>query len=296
MNNNSEKNYKMGYKAGWISIISNIILFAFKLWAGIISNSVAMIADAWHTLSDSATSIVVIIGLWVSRKKADEDHPYGHGRAENVGAIVISTLLVVIGIKFFIESVNKLISGSVSDFKGSALIIFAVSAVIKEIMAVYAIHTGKNIDSASLQADGWHHRSDAIISVVIVTGVLVGKNIVWLDGVLGILVSLFILYTSYELIRNVSSSLLGENVEPELENKIKVLIKEIEPFVFNVHHLHLHKYGSHSELTLHIVLPADIKLNESHNITKKLELAIKSKFNMDTTIHVEPILKEFSRI
>ncbi len=278
----------LGYVEGWLSIAINTVLFCFKFWAGITSGSLAMLADAWHTLSDSITSIIVIIGFWISGSGADEEHPFGHGKSENVAAVIIATLFIILGVNFFRSSIIKLKSQQSTNFGSLAIIVFIGSTVIKEALARFSIWAGKKINSKSLLADGWHHRSDAIASGTIVISVLIGRQYLWLDGIMGILVSLLIIYVGYNILKEASSSLLGEKVTPALESQIRKLIKNTSPLVSAVHHLHMHKYGKHMELTLHICLPENIELKDAHDISSKLEEVIKIKLKMETTIHMEP--------
>lgn len=279
----------LGYVEGWLSIAINTVLFCLKFWAGITSGSLAMLADAWHTLSDSTTSIIILIGFWISGSGADEEHPFGHGRSENVATVIIATLFIILGVNFFRSSIIKLKSQQSTNFGSLAIIVFIVSTVIKEALARFSIWAGKKINSKSLLADGWHHRSDAIASGIIVISVLIGRQYLWLDSIMGILVSLLIIYVGYMILKEASSSLLGEKVTPALESQIRKLIKNTSPAVSAVHHLHMHKYGEHMELTLHICLPKNIELKDAHDISSKLEEVIKIKLKMETTIHMEPL-------
>lgn len=283
---------KLGYLEGWLSIFFNTILFILKFWAGFITGSIAMIADAWHTLSDSFTSIVVIIGFWISEKPADKKHPFGHGRAEFISALIIGVLLVVVGSNFLTESVKSIIFHKTKlEYSLLPLLVFSTSILLKELLTQIAFIIAKKIDSSSIKADAWHHRSDAIASALIVIGMLTGKKIWWLDGVLGIFVSLLIIYSAYEIIKQASASLIGEAHDEKLENDIKETISSVTNEIVNVHHIHIHKYGNHTELTVHIRLPSLMNITDSHEITKKIEKVLKEKFSMETTVHVEPIIE-----
>lgn len=285
-----KKNWHLGYVEGWSSITINSLLFVMKLWAGILSGSIAMVADAWHTLSDSITSFMLILGFWIAARPADKKHPFGHGRAEFITAIIIGLLLAFAGFNFFYESVNKMVQQSnVRIFSLFAILIFSVSVVIKSILTIFAFWISKKTNSATVKADAWHHFSDAVASMLIVIGAIFGQNIFWIDSILGICVSILILYTAYEIIKNSSFILLGEIHSPELENNVKQIIYKAEPRIKDVHHFHLHKYGRHAELTVHVCLPANMSVNEAHYITEKIEDKIKNKLDMNTTVHVEPI-------
>lgn len=284
------KTQSLGFIEGWLSVTINILLFALKFWAGVQAASVAMKADAWHTLSDTFTSLVVLFGFWVSRRKPDEQHPFGHGRAEAIGAVVIGTLLFMVGATFLRESIQRLIIQQGLKFSTLAIIIFLVSMIIKEALASFSIWAGKKIDSQSLIADGWHHRSDAVASGLIVIGVWLGRYFWWIDGAAGILVSLLIFYATYDILKVATSSLIGEKPHAALKDNLMKIIQTVAPEVTDIHHLHVHKYGDTIELTFHIYLPEQIKLKAAHDLATKIEDAIKTELKMEATIHLEPLL------
>lgn len=290
------KNQNLGYIEGWLSIIINILLFILKFLVGVKADSVAMKADAWHTLSDTLTSVVVIVGLWISSRKPDEKHPFGHGRAEAIGAVIIGTLLFVVGAKFLNESIHRLLIHQGLKFSTLAIVIFLISVVLKEGLASFAIWAGKKIESQSLTADGWHHRSDAIASGLIVVGVLLGRYFWWIDGLAGILVSLLIFYATYDILRQATSTLIGEKPDDLLESKLNAFVHKIAPDVTDIHHLHVHKYGDIIELTFHIYFPENISLEAAHDITTTIEDSIRKELKMEATIHFEPLLSTGEKI
>ena len=280
----------IGYLEGTISILINTILFGLKYWVGIKTFSIAIIADAWHTFSDSLTSMVVIIGFKVSSKPADKKHPFGHGRAEMISSVIIGTMLAVVGFNFLIASIQKFINHQSAIYGNLAIILFIISVITKEGLAQFSIRAGKNINSQSLIADGWHHRSDAIVSMMILVGIFIGDYFWWIDSIMGILVSLIIFYTTYKILKESISTLIGEEPSDTFKADIIEIVTRSISHNVSLHHLHSHIYGDNKELTFHIRLPADMKLEEAHKITKKLEKEIKNKMNIDTTIHVDPII------
>ncbi|WP_010662235.1 cation diffusion facilitator family transporter [Marinilabilia salmonicolor] len=281
---------KIGVVATWLSIFLNIALFGIKYWAGIVSNSVALLADAWHTLSDSVSSLAVLLGLKVSNIPADKKHPFGHGRAELIASLVVGILLAIVGFNFLGESILKFKERAVFNYGPVAIWVTVVSVIIKEVMARYSITIGKKIKSNSLKADGWHHRSDAISSIVILVGIFAGGRFWWADSVLGILVSLMIFYTTYTIMRETISILLGENIEPEMEQKIVELGETINGNVFlDPHSFKMHHYGHHSELVFHISLPGIYSLSKAHEIASEYELRIEKEYAIEVTIHVDAI-------
>jgi len=278
----------LGYLEGWLSVGINTTLFFFKLWVGLLIGSVAMKADAWHTLSDTLTSIVVILGFWMSSRPADKKHAFGHGRAEAIGSLVIGTLLAVVGISFFKDSISRLINHRAVTFTFFAITVFVISVIIKEGLAQFSFWAGRKIHARSLIGDAWHHRSDSIASGLIVIGALFGKRFWWMDGVLGIGVSLLILYATYAIIRSAASYLIGEAPSQSLEKRIQDTIRDADLSPEPVHHLHVHHYGEHMEITAHLRLPADMNVDDAHEIATKIEKALKKEFNAETTIHIEP--------
>lgn len=286
------KKYKtsLGYLEGTISIIVNTLLFVLKYWVGIQTFSIAIIADAWHTLSDSLTSLVVIVGFKVSSKPADKKHPYGHGQAEIISSVIIGTLLVIVGVNFLIASIQKFINHQPASYGNLAVIVFVISLIVKEGLAQFSIRAGKKINSQSLKADGWHHRSDALVCLMILVGIFMGRRFWWVDSIMGIIVSLVIFYTTYIILKESISTLIGEEPSEDTKAEIrKIVANNISPDV-KLHHLHSHKYGDNIELTFHITLPADMRLEDAHRIAEELEKTIREEMNIEATIHMDPLV------
>ncbi|MBS2212511.1 cation transporter [Carboxylicivirga mesophila] len=280
---------KKGIIATYGSIILNILLFGIKFWAGMVSSSVAIIADAWHTLSDSISSVAVLIGLKVSAKPADKEHPYGHGRAEVLASIVVGMLLAIIGFSFLKESILKLQSRSEVKYGMIAIVVTIISLLVKEFMAQYSIRIGNKTKSKSMVADGWHHRSDAISSLVILVGIFFGQYYWWIDGALGILVSLLLFYTTYSILKENISHLLGERIDDDLRGEIIALAPEVTDFDIHPHHFLVHQYGHHTEMTLHIRLPGDYSIKRAHDIATAYEVIIKKRTNIQATVHIDSL-------
>ncbi|OQB94499.1 MAG: Ferrous-iron efflux pump FieF [Spirochaetes bacterium ADurb.Bin110] len=284
-----ESSKKLGYAEGIASVVINTLLFGLKIWVGKASSSVAMTADAWHTLSDTLTSIVVIFGFWISSRPEDEEHPFGHGRAEVIATIIIATLLAVVGINFLKDSIQQLIVQRSASFSTVGLVVFAISVVVKEGLARFSIWAGKKTNSQSLLADGWHHRSDALASLIIVIGAILGKYLWWVDGVLGIGVSALILYAAYDIARVASNSLMGEKTGDDLTKRIKKIATEASPELKDIHHIHVHRYGDHLEITLHARLDKKTDIEDAHELSTKLEQKLRNELKADTTVHIEPV-------
>ncbi len=285
MQNN--KNYII--REGWLSIIGNIFLFILKYWAGIVTGSIALIADAWHTLSDSVSSVIVLIGGKISQKPADDEHPFGHGRAEHIAAIIIGVLLAIVAFDFILNSIEKFGTHEKTVFGTVAWVVTILSIFVKEGMAQYAFWAARKADSSILKADGWHHRTDALSSVVILIGIAVGKYFWWTDAVLGFIVAIMIGYASFEILSKEIKSLLGERPSDELLLSIRKTAQTACKTPLHLHHIHLHNYGNHTEMSCHIKLPPEMPLKEAHEICSKVEAAIQNEFGYISTIHPEPI-------
>jgi cation diffusion facilitator family transporter len=280
---------KASYLEGTVSIVINVCLFAVKYWAGIVSGSIALTADAWHTLSDSISSVVVILGAKLASKKADKDHPFGHGRWELISAIIIAIILVLIAFGFITDSVSQLKVRESANFGTVAIVVTIVSIVVKELMAQYAFYLGRKSGSSTVRADGWHHRTDALSSLVILVGILFKNYFWWIDGVLGIVVSLMLMYAAYEILMEAVSKILGEVPGEELIEEIQGYIRSLYGDDLNPHHFHIHNYISSKELTFHIKLKNDTTVEEGHAIATAIEELINEKLSLISTIHIEPV-------
>ncbi len=274
------------------SILLNIVLFGFKFWIGIISSSVAIIADAWHTLSDSFSSIILLFGIKIANKPADKEHPFGHGRAEIIATVIIGIILAIVGCNFLIASIRKFYSHQAASFGNSAIIITAISVVVKELMARFAIWGGKKTGSKLLIADGWHHRTDSFSSLVILFGIFLGKFYWWADSFLGLIMSLLIFHAAFEILKDSVSTFIGEKPDKELIDKLVKLVKSRIDIPVHLHHLHIHYYGDHKEITFHIELSPKMNLEEAHKIADEMEILIRSELKIESTIHIEPFISE----
>lgn len=280
---------KAGYIEGVVSIIVNTLLFILKLWAGIVTGSIALTADAWHTLSDSVSSVVVIVGLKLSSRKPDKEHPFGHGRWEQIAALIIAFILAVIAWSFMKDSVIKFSEKVSTQFGTLAIVATTTSIVLKEALAQYAFYIGRKTDNITVKADGWHHRSDALSSVVVLIGIFIARKFWWIDSVLGAIISLMLFYATYRIGREAINVLLGEKPSSELIEKIKSLIREEYGGSIHPHHFHIHNYISNQELTFHIKLENNISIVSGHKIATEIENKIFKLFGIIATVHVEPM-------
>ena len=279
---------KDAYKQGVISIIVNTLLFVAKYYAGVVSGSIALITDAWHTISDSASSLVLIIGTKLATKPADTEHPYGHGRIELITALIIGIMLTLIGFNFLTNAINKLILKEAATFGMLAIGVTIASIILNEALAQYAFYLARKTKNTSLRADGWHHRSDALSSFIILIGILVGSYWWWMDGVLGIIMAGFIFYAGYGIFKEVVNPLIGQQPDKKIINRIRKICSYIAGEDVSPHHFHIHQYGDHSELTFHIALDGAQSLSKAHSLADKMEKEINEVLSLEATIHIDP--------
>lgn len=279
---------RYGYIEGIVSIIINALLFVLKYWVGVMSGSVALLADAWHTLSDSISSVMLIAGIRLSVRKPDKKHPFGHGRWEQVTAIFIGFILGIIAWDFLMEGITRFREHEAANFGLPAILVTILSVLSKEAMAQWAFFIAKKTNNTAVRADGWHHRSDALSSLVLLVGLMFRQRFWWIDSVLGVIIALMIFYTTFGIIKDAISNLLGEEPTDELLGEVKKIINNNVDNDVSAHHFHIHNYGRHRELTLHINVDPEMDVKSAHAVATKLEKALKEELNMDSTVHVEP--------
>jgi cation diffusion facilitator family transporter len=278
--------HRLPHLVGWVSIFGNTLLFVAKLWVGLITGSVALTADAWHTLTDSVSSLIVLFSAWLSNKPADDEHPFGHGRIDLICAVIVGVILAMISLEFFIRAISQLRDRVGVEYGTAAVIVTISSIIIKEAMAQFGFWAARRTGSSLLRADGWHHRSDALSSLVILGGIFVSPLFWWVDGALGIVVAGFILYGAYEILRDGINRLLGEQPDRKLLAEVRriVLAQQAD---LTPHHFHCHRYGDHRELTFHINFDGDTPLRQAHELAERIESALRDELGIEATIHMD---------
>jgi cation diffusion facilitator family transporter len=270
------------------SVAINTALFAAKLWVGIAIGSVAIIADAWHTLSDSLSSVAVAVASKLGARRADKQHPFGHGRWEPISALAVAFLLAFVAYEFLTGSIARLFAHESANYGMAAIIVTAASIAVKEALAQYAFAVARRTKNTAIRADGWHHRSDALSSVVVLAGILFGSKFWWIDGALGIVVALMLGFAAFMVARDAITMLLGEEASDELCTDVLKVIDEIHPGGGGAHHIHIHNYVNGGELTLHIRMNGEVSLVEAHDVATKIERKINEDLGLTATVHVEP--------
>ncbi len=283
---------RYGLLEGWISIVGNLILFMIKIVTGIQIHSAALIADAVHTLADSVTSVVVIIGFTMAKKPSDKQHPFGHGQMEPVITLVVSVLLFVAGFELFQHSIDRFLHPT--HYHASRFVILLISGtiVIKELMARFSFALGDLIDSAALKADALHHRSDVFATALVVAALILARfHYHWVDGVMGMLVSIIIFYSAYSIAKTAIHPLLGAAPPIQLLKQIKATALSV-PGVSGVHDIIFHQYGTTTVLSLHIEISDQMSAGESHDLSETVEEKIGNRTGGLVVIHVDPINRD----
>ncbi|MCX7696723.1 MAG: cation diffusion facilitator family transporter [Bacteroidales bacterium] len=289
--NFQQKRYKLAQGAAFLSITINVLLFVIKFIVGKQSYSVALVSDAWHTLSDSLSSIVLMVGLFFSNRPPTKKYPFGFGRLENIVGIFIAFILSIVAYDFLRTSYERMIHHEQANFGLSAIIVTIFSIVAKEAMAQYTFYVARKTDNEAVRADAWHHRSDALSSVVVLAGIFLQSYVWWIDNVLGAMIAIILFYVSYDITARSIQKLLGEEIPEQVLEKLKQTIADVYPENVYPHHFHLHTYGKHKELTFHIRLQGHISLDEAHAVANHLENKLKQQYDMEVTVHVDPIPK-----
>ena len=280
-----------GILEGWVSTVINLILFAFKLAAGLFVNSIALITDAVHSLSDMLSSIAVIWGFKISGQPPDKEHPFGHGRMEHVTTLIIAILLIITGFEFARVAFGRVTHAEPVVFNLPVIIIVSITIVFKEWLSKFARELGRRIDSKALEGDALHHKADVITSVMVIL-VLFSEKIHFrqFDGVVGILISVYIMYSGWKMLQDVITPLLGESATYEELAEIKKIAKSVKG-IKGTHDIMMHKYGSMKVISLHVEIPEEFPFMEAHNLIEEIEENINVKMGAITTIHLDPIQK-----
>ena len=281
---------RLGMLCGGIGIGLNTILFGIKLLAGILSNSIAITADAFNNLSDAGSSVIMLFGFKLAGEEPDKDHPFGHGRIEYVSGLIVSVFILMVAFELFKSSVNKIIHPA--DLESSPLIVWIliVSVLIKLIMWAYNRIIGKRIESSAMQATATDSISDAVATTVVLVGTLIGSYTgVHLDGFLGLLVAVFIFIAGVGAAKDTINPLLGMKPDPEFVRKIEDIVMSYEP-VIGIHDLIVHNYGPGRVLiSLHAEVPADGDILVLHDVIDLIEHRLRSELFCQAVIHMDPV-------
>ena len=286
----------IGISQGWISIVANFIIFVLKLVFGFISNSIALIADAFHSLSDMASSGVVVFGFKMASKPADKEHPFGHGRAETIAALTISILIGFTGIEFIKTSITRFMNPNSIEVSWAVILVVLITIVLKEVLARLSYNLGDKINSSTLIADAIHHRSDMWSSVLVLSafgGAWLGYPKI--DAIMGLGVAGMMIQSAYAIARTAIDDLLGKPVDTETIKNIKEYAMQT-PEVSNDHDIIVHSYGAHRFISLHLEIAEGKSPESMHDIADSVEKLLSHEMEADVITHVDPVSLEGKEI
>jgi cation diffusion facilitator family transporter len=281
---------KYGALSGAVGIALNILLFAIKLFAALVSGSVGVIADAFNNLSDAVSSVVTLVGFRISARKPDAEHPFGHVRAEYITGFIVSAMILMMGFELAQSSIRGISNPEELEFSSRVVIILSVSMAVKLYMALYNYRLCKLFDSAALKATSKDSIMDALSTfTVLIAGIVSQHTGVQLDAWAGLLVSLFIIYTGISSARDTLSPLLGSPPKPELVAAIEKLVLS-EENIIALHDLVVHDYGpGRVMVSLHAEMPSELDVFVSHDIIDNMELLLERELGCEAVIHYDPI-------
>lgn len=292
-----KKNRNAVIFATWVGMIVNALLTILKVIGGVLSGSRALIADALHSASDIVGSIVILVAVKIANKPPDEEHPYGHGKAESIASIIVALLLIVVGFEISLSSI-KVFFGEIPKAPGKiALIIIIISIVIKEILFQYKFRLGKKYQSAALITEAWHHRSDSLSSLAALIGISVAiigqyyglKLLVYGDAVAGLIVSLIVIKVGYSLAKESANVALEQVLTDEETEKYVVAVQSVNG-VINVDEILARTHGSYIVIDLKIAVDANITVKEGHEIGQRTKQLLMETYEEieDILVHINP--------
>lgn len=281
---------RYGVVAGAFGIVSNILLFIIKLIIGIIANSVTIMADAFNNLSDSLSSIITIIGFKLSSKPADKEHPYGHARYEYITGTIVAFLVFAVGILFVKSSIEKIIRPEEISLGKETYITLIIAIVIKTVQMIIYMNFSRAINSSVIKANAIDSRNDIIITFSVLGAMVIMKVFnINVDGYIGLIISLFIVVSSIKMIKETIDPLLGVIPSEEQINKIKNEISKHEG-VEGIHDLMIHNYGEGKDFaTVHVEVSSDMNIVVAHDLADSIEKSVLKEFNINLTVHIDPI-------
>ncbi len=282
-----------GVLCGSVGIGFNILLFIGKFLAGLISNSIAITADAFNNLSDAGSSLITLIGFKMAGQKPDTEHPFGHGRIEYLTGLLVSLLILLMGVELIKSSVSKILHPEATECTPVVAGILIVSILVKLYMYLYNRSTGRKIDSAAMMATAADSLSDMLSTSVVLIATLIGKFTgLQIDGWCGLLVGIFILYAGFSAAKDTISPLLGQPPQKEFVEKIESIVQSY-PQVLGIHDLIVHDYGpGRVMISLHAEVPASGDMLHLHDTIDNIERQLHRELHCDAVIHMDPVMND----
>ena len=286
-----------GVLSSVVGIFCNVLLFGVKFAIGLLMRSMAVTADAFNNLSDAASSIIGFVGVKMANKPADKDHPFGHGRMEYIAALIVSFLVIEVGITFFKSSVEKIRNPEELVFSWISFVILALSVGVKLWLSFFNRILGRRIDSKVMLATATDSMGDVITTSATLISIIIcrftGENI---DGIVGLIVSVVVIWSGISIARDTLEPLIGEGVDPKLYTEIKEMVESYEGIV-GTHDLIVHNYGpGRSMASIHAEVPRDVDIETSHEIIDRAEREVSKKLGLFLVIHMDPVEVHDARV
>lgn len=279
-----------GTLCGVMGIILNVLLFAIKLLAGLISGSISIMADAFNNLTDAGSSVITLIGFRMSGQKPDRDHPFGHGRIEYISGLIVSMLIILVGFELGKTSLEKIITPEPTEFSIVAVIILVCSIAVKGYMALYNFRIGKKIGSSAMRATAQDSLNDSIATAAVLLCLIISRLTSFdIDAYCGLAVSGFILFSGLRAVKETMDPLLGTPPSEDFIKQIEKIVYSYEG-VEGIHDLIVHDYGpARTMISLHAEVSCDADLLETHDMIDNIEKELREHLNCDAVIHMDPI-------
>lgn len=297
-NPNSKKvRQQYGTLGSVVGIFCNVILFASKFIAGLITSSISITADAFNNLSDAGSSIVALLGFKMAGAPADDKHPFGHGRIEYISGLIVSMIIMLMGFELAKSSVAKIVAPQAVEFSVVSLVIMLAAIAVKLWMCLFNRKLGNMIHSGTLKATAMDSLSDVVATSTVVVGMLISYFTgVVVDGYIGVIVALFILYTGYNTVQDTLSPLLGQAPSQEFVQEIEQKVLSYDQVV-GIHDLIVHNYGpGRSLISLHAEVPCHIDILKIHDTIDIIERELKQEFDCEAVIHMDPIVTDDQQV
>jgi len=281
---------RYGYLGSFVGIASNVVLFMVKIVIGLMLNSIAVIADAFNNLSDVASSVVTLVGFNMTNKPADKEHPFGHGRIEYISALIVSFMILMVGVEFIKSSFDRIRNPEPVSFDLISIGILTLSIAVKLWLSKFNKRIGSAIGSKAMEASSFDSLSDVITTSVVIVSIILSKWIsLPIDGYIGILVAIFILYAGFNIAKDTLNPILGEAPDPELVEGIQDMVLSYEG-ITGAHDLIIHNYGpGRCIASIHAEVPDHVSIVKTHDIIDRAEKEISQELGVYMLIHMDPV-------
>lgn len=279
-----------GILASAVGIFCNVLLFGIKLSIGLLIHSISVMADAFNNLSDAASSIISLIGVKLASRPADQEHPFGHGRYEYITAFIVAFLVLQVGFSCLKSSVDKIFHPQLIEFKLGLVIILCISVLVKVWLAMFNRNLGKKINSTVMKATAADATGDVMITSATILSLVIGTVIgLPIDGFMGVIVSIFVLVSGFNIAKDTLEPLIGNAANPKLYHELTQKVESYQDII-GTHDLIIHNYGpTHSMATIHAEVPNNIQIEKAHEIIDKIERDVLREMNIFLVIHMDPI-------